>query len=66
MSQTGTKPARSVNAHGNPKPALGWEVFVTPGIPVVTPDRSPGVRVSRMGYRKLALCGKANLDADKR
>jgi hypothetical protein len=25
-------------------PALNWEVFVTPGIPIVTPDRPPGVR----------------------
>jgi glyoxylase-like metal-dependent hydrolase (beta-lactamase superfamily II) len=24
--------------------ALNWEVFVTPGIPIVTPDRPPGVR----------------------
>ncbi len=22
---------------------LKWEVFVTPGIPIVTPDRPPGV-----------------------
>jgi len=28
----------------NPRPALGWEVFVTPGIPIITPDRPPGVR----------------------
>src|SRR3984885_10589218 len=25
-------------------PVLGWEVFVTPGIPIVTPDRPPGIR----------------------
>ena len=25
-------------------PALNWEVFVTPGIPIVTPDRPSGVR----------------------
>jgi glyoxylase-like metal-dependent hydrolase (beta-lactamase superfamily II) len=24
--------------------ALNWQVFVTPGIPIVTPDRPPGVR----------------------
>jgi len=24
--------------------ALGWDVFVTPGIPIVTPDRPPGIR----------------------
>ena len=23
---------------------LNWEVFVTPGIPIVTPDRPPGVK----------------------
>jgi glyoxylase-like metal-dependent hydrolase (beta-lactamase superfamily II) len=28
----------------NPRPALSWEVFVTPGIPIITPDRPPGVR----------------------
>jgi glyoxylase-like metal-dependent hydrolase (beta-lactamase superfamily II) len=27
----------------NPKPALGWDVFVTPGIPIVTIDLPPGV-----------------------
>jgi hypothetical protein len=25
-------------------PVLNWEVFVTPGIPIVTPDRPPGVQ----------------------
>src|SRR5579863_2248112 len=25
-------------------PVLKWEVFVTPGIPIVTPDRPPGIR----------------------
>src|SRR3984885_14928217 len=25
-------------------PVLNWEVFVTPGIPIVTPDRPPGIR----------------------
>ena len=44
MSRTGTNPARTANAQVNPKPALGWEVFVTAGIPIVTPDRPPGVR----------------------
>jgi len=28
----------------NPKPALGWEVFVTPGIPIITVDLPPGVK----------------------
>jgi glyoxylase-like metal-dependent hydrolase (beta-lactamase superfamily II) len=27
----------------NPKPILGWDVFVTPGIPIVTIDLPPGV-----------------------
>ncbi len=44
MLQTGSNPARTPNAQVNPKPALGWDVLVTPGIPIVTPDRPPGVR----------------------
>jgi glyoxylase-like metal-dependent hydrolase (beta-lactamase superfamily II) len=28
----------------NPKPTLGWDVFVTPGIPIVTLERPPGVQ----------------------
>jgi glyoxylase-like metal-dependent hydrolase (beta-lactamase superfamily II) len=44
MSQIGPNPAKTANAQVNPKPALGWDVFVTRGIPVVTPDRPPGVR----------------------
>lgn len=28
----------------SPASLLNWEVFVTPGIPIVTPDRPPGVR----------------------
>src|ERR1700686_1609369 len=27
----------------NPTPALGWDVFVTPGIPIVTADLPPGI-----------------------
>jgi glyoxylase-like metal-dependent hydrolase (beta-lactamase superfamily II) len=44
MSQAGTDPARTANAQVNPKPALGWDVFVTAGIPIVTPDQPPGVQ----------------------
>jgi glyoxylase-like metal-dependent hydrolase (beta-lactamase superfamily II) len=44
MPQMGTNPTKTADIQGNPKPALGWEVFVTPGIPIVTPDRPPGVR----------------------
>src|SRR6266436_4607229 len=44
MSQIGPNPAKTANAQMNPRPALGWEVFVTPGIPIITPDRPPGVR----------------------
>lgn len=44
MSQTGPAPAKTANAQLNPTPALGWDVFVTPGIPIVTRDRPPGVR----------------------
>ena len=25
---------------------MNWEVFVTPGIPIVTPDKPPGVQES--------------------
>jgi len=28
----------------NPTPAPSWDVFVTPGISIITPDRPPGVR----------------------
>src|SRR6202045_3358593 len=44
MPQMGTNPTKTADIQENPKPALGWEVFVTPGIPIVTPDRPPGVR----------------------
>src|SRR5258707_11699984 len=44
MSQIGPNPAKTANAQMDPRPALGWEVFVTPSIPIITPDRPPGVR----------------------
>src|SRR5258706_13984683 len=44
MSQIGLNPAEKTNAEMNPKPALGWEVFVTPGIPIITVDLPPGVK----------------------
>ena len=44
MLQIGPNPAKTANAQMNPRPALSWEVFVTPGIPIITPDRPPGVR----------------------
>ena len=31
-------------ANTTEQPVLNWEVFVTPGIPIVTPDRPPGVK----------------------
>ena len=43
MSQIGPNPAKTANAEMNPKPALGWDVLVTPGIPIVTADLPPGV-----------------------
>ena len=43
MSQIGPNPAKTANAQVNPTPALGWDVFVTPGIPIVTRDLPPGV-----------------------
>ena len=39
----GPNPAKIANAEMNPKRALGWEVFVTPGIPIITVDLPPGV-----------------------
>src|SRR3984957_18707652 len=44
MSQIGPNPAKTANAARNPTPALGWSVFVTPGIPIVTRDLPPGVK----------------------
>ena len=35
---------RASSSNATETPALSWEVFVTPGIPVVTPDRPAGVR----------------------
>jgi glyoxylase-like metal-dependent hydrolase (beta-lactamase superfamily II) len=45
-SQTEAKPASAAGSAANTTdtPALNWEVFVTPGIPIVTPDRPPGVK----------------------
>src|SRR5712672_4640851 len=44
MSQIGPNPAKTAIAEMNTRPALGWEVFVTPGIPIVTHDLPPGVK----------------------
>ncbi len=40
------KPAKNPASPANATetPILNWEVFVTPGIPIVTPDRPPGIR----------------------
>src|SRR3984893_15058781 len=43
MSQIGPNPTKTSNAQAHPTPALGWDVFVTPGIPIVTRDLAPGV-----------------------
>jgi len=43
MSQIEPNPAKTANAQVNPTPTLGWDVFVTPGIPIVTPDLPPGI-----------------------
>ncbi len=43
MSQIESNPAKAANAQVNPTPALGWDVFVTPGIPIVTIDLPPGI-----------------------
>jgi glyoxylase-like metal-dependent hydrolase (beta-lactamase superfamily II) len=44
VSQIDSNPTKTANAQVNQRPALGWDVFVTPGIPIVTPDRPPGVQ----------------------
>jgi hypothetical protein len=31
-------------ANNTETPILSWEVFVTPGIPIITPDRPPGIQ----------------------
>jgi glyoxylase-like metal-dependent hydrolase (beta-lactamase superfamily II) len=43
MSRIGPNPAKTANAEMNARPALGWDVFVTPGIPIVTADLPPGI-----------------------
>jgi glyoxylase-like metal-dependent hydrolase (beta-lactamase superfamily II) len=43
MSQIGPNTAKKPNAQENSTSALGWEVFVTPGIPIVTIDLPPGI-----------------------
>jgi glyoxylase-like metal-dependent hydrolase (beta-lactamase superfamily II) len=43
MSEIGPNPAKTANAERDSKPALGWDVFVTPGIPIVTTDLPPGI-----------------------
>jgi len=44
MPQMGTNPTKTADTQRNPKPAVDWEVFVTPGIPIITRDRPVGVR----------------------
>jgi glyoxylase-like metal-dependent hydrolase (beta-lactamase superfamily II) len=43
MSQIGPDAAKTAKAEVNPAPAIGWDVFVTPGIPIVTGDLPHGV-----------------------
>jgi len=45
MSPIEPNPAKTANAQVNPARAalLGWDVFVTPGIPIATVDLPPGV-----------------------
>ncbi len=43
MAQIEPNPAKTANAQVNPTQVLGWDVFVTPGIPIVTRDLPPGV-----------------------
>jgi glyoxylase-like metal-dependent hydrolase (beta-lactamase superfamily II) len=41
--QVGMEKIKGSTANTNEAPVLNWEVFVTPGIPIVTPDRPPAV-----------------------
>ena len=45
MSPIEHNPAKTANAQVNPTRAalLGWDVFVTPGLPIVTLDLPPGI-----------------------
>ncbi len=43
MSQIVPNPAKTANARVNPTQALGWDVFVTPGVPIVTIDLPSGI-----------------------
>lgn len=43
MSKIERSPAKTANAQVNLKRALDWDVFVTPGIPIVAPDLPPGI-----------------------
>ena len=45
-SSTETNPARAAGSSANTTgpSVLKWEVFVTPGIPIVTADRPTGIR----------------------
>jgi hypothetical protein len=46
MPPTGANSAKTADSLANATRAdfLHWDVFVTPGIPIVTRDRPPGVR----------------------
>jgi glyoxylase-like metal-dependent hydrolase (beta-lactamase superfamily II) len=44
MPPIGANATKTANAQVNPSHTLGWDLFVTPGIPIVTVDLSPGVR----------------------
>jgi len=46
MSPIELNPEKTANTQVNPirGDLLGWDVFVTPGLPIVTPDLPPGVR----------------------
>ena len=58
MSQIGPNPAKTANAEMNARSALGWDVFVTPGIPIVTRDLPPGVREAHFqAMASTLICG---------
>ena len=57
LTKTASTPVKTTGT-----PVLNWEVFMMPGIPIVTPDRPPGVHLRDLGaYRLKDLNGSEHL-----
>ena len=59
MSQIAPGSTKTANAHVNPPPALGWDVFVTPRMPIVTPA---GRRARAPFFQVMAWTGPGSED----